>query len=113
MQAMNGIRVSSLVESSFFQRRTNQNSTIAARHQVHLGRADYMTQHVMPRAGDSQHLSLDWAGREAMSGETPRPRASAIHHAGRAVMSSVRTDAGDSAVGEKHVGDGGAGRNVH
>src|ERR1700676_2108056 len=109
MQAVNNVRVRALVESSFLQRRTDQNSSIAARYKVHLGSADHVTQQVMPCAGHGQHLTLDRPGGEVMGGETAGPRASAIHHARRVVMGSLRYDAGSPPIGEKHVGHRGTG----
>src|ERR1700726_727878 len=113
MQAVNGVRVCALIKTSFFQRRTNENSSIAAGHKVQLGSADNMTQHVMPCAGYGQHLSLDRPGREAMSGECTRPGPGAIYHARRAVVCPICADASDSTIREEHVVCGVAGRDVY
>ena len=93
MQAVNGVRVGAFVESGFFQRGADQNSPVAARHKVNLRSTDHVAHNVMPGAGYREHLSLDRAGREAMGGEAPGPRAGTIHDARGAVMGSIRTDA--------------------
>src|SRR5580704_57135 len=113
MQTVNRVGSGALVESCFFQSGANQNSSITAWHQVNLGSANHVTHDVVPGAGYSEHLPFDRAGREAMGGETSRPRARAIHHAGCAVVGSIRANARNSAVRNEHIGDSHAGRNIH
>ena len=101
MQALNGVRVGAFIESGFFESRANHNSPIASRHQINLGRADDVTHDVMLGGGHGQHLSFDRTGREVMRRETARPRARAVHDAGRVVVGSIRLNPSDSAIREE------------
>src|SRR5580692_2388780 len=110
---LNRVRVDTFIESGFFERGADDNSSIAAWHEVNLRRANDVTHNVVLNARHCQHLSFDRTSRDVMRRETPRPRSRTIHDAGRAVMGSIGLDSSYSPIGEKQIGRGSARRNIH
>src|ERR1019366_2474612 len=94
MQSLDGAAIGAFVISGFFDGCADDDSSVRARHEIHLRRADHMME--FGAADDREHLSLHRASREVKWRNLSGPRARAVDYDRGVVTRSVRADAAGS-----------------
>jgi hypothetical protein len=95
MELSNHVGVDLLIESSFFESRSNDDSAITAWNEIDFGRADHVVQHGGPRfrmtqRDYAQHLSFDRTRRNSVGADLAGPCSCAVHNHVRMIGSLTR-----------------------